>query len=146
ERKRQMQLPRDLQPWARLLELFPRDLAMALGSLIQRLAPSIMSLRPAPLTGRAEPEGYSGLDTRGNFELLTPGELLWAEELPEEFERRAVMGEQMFFKRQLIEPSAAATSVALFDSGPEQSGEPRVLQIALLILLAARAEAAGADF
>src|SRR5262249_24456906 len=40
----------------------------------------------------------------------------------------------------------AASSVAIFDTGPEQLGTPRIAHVAALIVLATRAEHAGAHF
>jgi len=43
-------------------------------------------------------------------------------------------------------PAAGSGSLALFDAGPGQLGAPRVVQIALLLVLARRAESAAARF
>ncbi len=46
----------------------------------------------------------------------------------------------------LSPPAAGAASLAVFDAGPGQLGGPRIAQIAVLLALARRAEAAGARF
>ncbi|MEN6626622.1 MAG: hypothetical protein ABFD69_10380 [Candidatus Sumerlaeia bacterium] len=141
-----MQLPRNLTAWAEALNLFPRDVALGIGGLARRLAPAFRALRETPILGREEPDGYAGLHRRGPLDRLIPSELVWADEMPEEFERRAVMGEQLFFRRKMLDKAGSIKSIALFDAGPGQLGAPRIAQIAVLILLERRARAAGADF
>lgn len=141
-----MQLPRNLTAWAEALNLFPRDIALGIGGLARRLAPAFRALRETPILGREEPDGYAGLHRRGPLDRLIPSELVWADEMPEEFERRAVMGEQLFFRRKMLDKAGSVKSIALFDAGPGQLGAPRIAQIAVLILLERRARAAGADF
>lgn len=141
-----MELPRDLRPWAEQLAIFPRDVALSLGGLVRRLSVVISPLRISHLHGEEQPDGISGLQTQPAYERLLPSEWLMAEEIPEEFDRRAVMGEQLFFRRHTRHSSYSAVSVALFDCGPCQLGSPRIVQMALLILMQRRAQAAHADF
>jgi hypothetical protein len=141
-----MELPHALAPWAAMLELFPRELATALGPLIQRLDLVIGPLQVSARQGDGDPDGFHGITRRGGYERLLISEWLLAEELPEEFARRAVMGEHGFLELARRQPAGANTSVALFDAGPDQLGAPRLVHIAALIVLARRAEAAGARF
>src|SRR5207249_6830439 len=69
-----------------------------------------------------------------------------AGEAPDEFTRRAAMGEHAFLQVARREPAGARVSVALFDGGPNQLGAPRLVHLAALIVLARRAEVAGAPF
>jgi hypothetical protein len=66
--------------------------------------------------------------------------------MPDEFVRRAAMGEHLFTEVARIEPIGSRTSVALFDAGPDQQGAPRLVHLALLVVLASRAAAVGARF
>jgi len=141
-----MELPRDLRPWTEQLGIFPRDVALSLGGLVRRLSVAISPLRVSHLHGEEEPDGISGLQNQPAYERLLPSEWLLAEEIPEEFERRAVMGEQLFFRRHTRHSSHSALSVALFDCGPSQLGTPRIVHMALLILMQRRAQAAKAGF
>ena len=141
-----MQLPRALAEWADLLSLFPQPIALSLGVMVRRLAPFIGPLRLQAQWGTEEPDGFQGLARKGAVEHLLPSEWLLAEELPHEFERRAAMGEQLFFRRRTLEPRGSRLSLALFDAGPDQLGAPRIAHLALLILLSRRAQAGGADF
>jgi hypothetical protein len=140
------QLPPPLMPWAALLEIFPTDLARALGPLVQRLDVAIGPLRARHRAGQGEPDGYNGLERRGLYERLLISEWLLAEELPDEFARRAATGEHAFLKSARREPAQARSCVALLDAGPSQLGAPRLAHLAALIVLARRAQLAGARF
>lgn len=141
------ELPRSLQPWAAELALFPRDLAATLGAWLGRLAAALGPLAPRALEAtHGALEGYDGLARRGPLERLLHSEWLYALELPEEGLRRAVMGEQAFLRPAYREPAGALRSTVLFDAGPEQLGGPRLVHLALLVLLHRRARAAGAAF
>jgi hypothetical protein len=141
-----MQLPVALRPWSTLLSLFPHDIALSLGTLVHRLYAVLGPLREQPMRGLLDPDGIQGIGQRGVYERLVMSEWLLADELPDEFDRRAAMREHLFYDRDLREPSGTKKSVALFNCGPDQIGAPRIVQLAALILLARRAEAAGAQF
>ena len=140
------ELPRALMPWSASLDLFPRELADALGPLVRRLDAAVGPLRASARPGAGEPDGFDGLTRRGNYERLLLSEWLLAEEMPEEFARRAAMSEHAFLHLARIEPKGGLSAAALFDAGPNQLGTPRIAQIAALIVLSRRAEAAGARF
>ena len=141
-----MELPRPLTPWLAYLELFPRDLALALGPLIQRLNSLIGAFPVESHSEKGIPDGFEGIARRGTYERLLLSEWLLAEEIPEEFLRRAAVGEHAFLQLAHREPASIKTSVVLFDSGPNQWGTPRIAQLAALIVLARRASASGANF
>jgi hypothetical protein len=139
-------LPQELAPWGGLLGLFSPDLAGEVGRMLPLLALAVGPMRAALPVSGGEPDGFSGIARRGSYERLLLTEWLLADEAPEEFARRAAMGEHAFFHLARRSPTRAASSVAIFDSGPEQIGAPRIAHLAALIVLAARAERAGARF
>jgi hypothetical protein len=141
-----MDLPRALMPWASLLSLFPNDLIDALAPLVQRLDLAVGPMRANSRAGRGEPDGFQGLSRRGNPERLLLSEWLLAEEMPDEFLRRAAMGEQAFLLLAQTAPAGGRRSVVLFDAGPGQIGSPRLAHLVALLVLARRAETAGAGF
>ena len=141
-----MEIPRALMPWSVWLELFPREIVQSFGAMLQRLDRAVGPLRIRSETGQGEPDGFDGLTRRGSYERLLLTEWLLADEMPEEFIRRAVMGEHAFYQVARREPAGSRLSVALFDAGPNQLGSPRLAHLAALIVLARRAEAAGAEF
>jgi len=141
-----MELPPALAPWGPLLGIFPPELALSLGPLLQRLAAAVGPLRSPLRDGDGEVDGFDGLARRGSYERLLVSEWLLAEEAPEEFLRRAAAGEHTFLRLARPEPAGSRRSAVLFDAGPGQLGSPRIAQLAALIVLARRAEAADARF
>jgi hypothetical protein len=138
-------LPPALAPWAAQLAPFAPELAVSLGGWARRIAAAVGPL-PGRRAGEGEPDGVSGLARRGPYERLLLSEWLLAEELPDEFVRRAAAGEHLFVERGRRAHAAARRSVALLDAGPDQLGAPRIAQLAALVVLAARAEAARVEF
>jgi hypothetical protein len=139
-------LPESLRPWATELSLFPEDLALSLGAHVARLAAALGPLRARSEVEGGEPQGYDGLTRRGSPERLLMSEWLMALEVPDEFVRRAAFGEQAFLRPAFRQPQGGRRVVALLDAGPDQLGAPRIAHLALLVVLARRAEAAGAGF
>lgn len=140
-----IKLPRHLSPWAAQLSLFPEDMALVLGQMVCQIANLIGGWRQRHAEA-GTPDGYDGAVMRGTYDRLLTSEWLLLDEAPEEFLRRAVSGEHAFLRRAWREHAAAKRCVALFDSGPEQLGAPRIAQLAIMIILAQRAENHGASF
>lgn len=141
-----MDLPRSLAAWSPYLNLFPLDLALSLGPVLHRLSFAVGPLQVRRHQGHGEPDGYEGLSRRGSYERLLTSEWLLAEEIPDEFLRRAATGEHLFLRVAQPVPAGQRVSAAVFDAGPGQLGSPRIAQLASLIVLARRAEAAGVRF
>jgi hypothetical protein len=141
-----MKLPYSLTPWAQQLKIFPEDISLVLGGIARKLSPFFSASRSHEELSNLEPNGYDGVARRGTYERLLLSELAVAEEIADEFVRRAVMNEHLFLNLALSAPTANRISVALFDSGPGQLGSPRIAQLATLIVLSRRAASAGAGF
>jgi len=141
-----MELPQALKPWALYLNLFPLPIRGRLGTIVQRLDRLLGPLENVGDADAGEPEGYEGIDRKGSYDRLLMSEWLLAEEVPEEFLRRASSGEHAFIQLARIKPANNRAVLAIFDAGPSQLGAPRIAQIALIIVLARRAEAAGMRF
>ena len=139
-------LPDALRPWREWLSWFDPDLAMQLGSLLQRLHPLLGPFRGHSQGGEPELEGLDDLRSRGSYEHLLATEWLLAEEIPDEFLRRAASGEHLFLAPRPKARRADRVIVALFDSGPLQFGAPRLGHLAIWILLARRAQQAQGEF
>lgn len=140
------ELPAALAPWAAQLAALPIDLALALAPWLGRLALALGPPSAAVPRRTGEPDGYHGVSRRGSYERMIATEWGLAEAFPEEFLRRAAMGEQLFFELAHREPRGALRSVAILSAGPAQLGSPRLVHLAALIVLARRAAAAGAGF
>lgn len=140
-----MQLPKSLQPWREWLHGFRPAHLPLLADLLGRIHPILGPLRGLHQGGVPEPDGLGDLQRRGPYERLLASEWLLADALPEEFMRRAVTGEHLFLAPHYRAHQAGRWIVVLFDAGPLQWGAPRLVQLALLILLARRAREAGAQ-
>lgn len=141
-----LKLPGPLSQWHSLLSLFPDDLAEAFSELLIKLAPLVGDLAHDELDGVIEPDGYSGLTRKANYERLLLSEWALGDYHPDEFMRKAVSGEHQFLALSQTEKRQTKVSVVLFDCGPALLGQPRILQLALIILFARRAEASNAEF
>ncbi|MEV4825163.1 hypothetical protein [Micromonospora sp. NPDC049274] len=135
-------LPASLAPWAPALSTLTSDVALALGPLVRQ----IDHLCTAPEDGSSDdgqPDGYSGLASRGTIERLLPSQLLLMRELPDEFVRRAAGGELLYLAPATRAAAVRGRVVALVDTGPGQLGAARLVQLAALVVLHRRAAAQG---
>ena len=139
-------LPASLTPWSKQLSVFPHELSMAIGPLVQRIAAAIDPLHLEDVSGDDDPDGFDGLVNRGSYERLIASDWLLADEIPEEFERRATMREHLFLKTAKRDRAHGLGSIVLFDAGPDQLGSPRLAHLATLIVLIRRAHRALANF
>lgn len=139
------ELPRHLAPWAPQLSPLARDLQLTLGPWVARIALAVGRLHTSRTAHSDEPDGVGGLSRRGTYERLLISEWAIADEMPDEFMRRAAMREQLFVELARRSPAGAARSVILFDAGPSQLGNPRIAHLAALVVFARRAVDAGAD-
>ena len=140
-----MTLPRQLASWAPLLTPFASDLSRALAPWLPRLAAAI-GPQKSGANRRGEPDGVSGLSRRGTYDRLLITEWAVLEEVPDEFVRRAAAREHLFLERAYRAPAASTRTIVLFDTGPDQLGSARLAHLALLLVLARRAEIARGTF
>jgi hypothetical protein len=135
--------PSPILKWAAALGL-PEELIGALAPWLGRLSLAVGPRAASLDAGRGEPDGVAGLTRRGDYERLLLSEWLLADELPDEFLRRAASGEHVFVARARRLPPARRRTLALFSAGPAQLGAPRLAHLAALLVLARRAAQAGA--
>ncbi|MFI6977685.1 hypothetical protein ACIBSV_03740 [Embleya sp. NPDC050154] len=135
-----MRLPDALAPWAGPLRALTPELGTALGPMIRRLDTMLSAAEPGAAPA-GEFAGYGGIGRRGHPERLLASEWLWAQECGTEFLRRAVSGELLYLERGFVDPRPTGRVVVLVDAGPLQAGAPRLVQLACLIVLAAKARA-----
>lgn len=140
-----MQLPESLQPWSHWLKWFAPEHLPLFADLLGRLNPVLGPLRGRQQGGVPEPDGLGDLQRRGPYERLLSSEWLLADEVPDEFLRRAAAGEHLFIAPQYRAREANRLIVVLLDAGPLQLGAARLVHLALLILLGRRAQEAGAE-
>lgn len=137
-------LPHALRRWAETLGHLPPPLVEAIAPWLGRLDVALGGLDRQGRHGRGEPDGVAGLSRRGDPESLLLSEWLLADEAPLEFLRRAAMGEQLHQERAYRGETAERRWTVLLDGGPAQWGGARLVQLATLVVLAARAQEAGA--
>ncbi|MEM7154474.1 MAG: hypothetical protein AAF799_16625 [Myxococcota bacterium] len=139
-------LPEALRPWGQPLSMFVRLVHEHIGPWLSALRDSVGPMWLPRRARSGDPDGVDGLAPRGTYDRLLLSEWAIAMEFPQEFLRRAVMGEHMFVAPAFQQPHGAHTSIALLDCGPSQLGAPRLAQLATLIVLSQRAKEAGAKF
>lgn len=139
-----MRLAAEFAAWMQELRRFPEDLALGLCPLLRQLAVALGAGFRSEV-GQGEPDGVSGITQRERFERLLPSQWLLASEVPDEFLRRAAMHELMFLESAKRQPRAASRSIVVFDAGPSQLGTPRLVQLAMLLVMERRARQAGAQ-
>ncbi|MFF1869833.1 hypothetical protein [Kitasatospora herbaricolor] len=137
-------LPAALAPWAATLAPLTPELAVAIGPLLRRLDTLVGEHEPLA-DGLGEPEGLGGLARTGRPDQLLPAEWLLADAYPDEFLRRLVDGELLYFAPEFRTPAARGRVVALVDTGPLQAGAGRLVQLAALLVLHRRAAARGTE-
>lgn len=129
-----------------LLSLLEAELAQQLAPLVAQLGRALGTYPAHPGSGHAEPDGYAGIVRAPHYERLLASEWLLAEELPDEFLRRAAEREQAAFALAYSAPRSLRRCLVLLDSGAALLGRPRIALLAALMALEARARAGGVEF
>jgi hypothetical protein len=140
-----VELPKALLPWRSALEAFQPEVAVTIGPWVQRLSLAVGPMRSRAEPGDGEPDGFDGISRKGPYERLLTTEWLLASEVPDEFLRRAVSGEHAFLELARRMPQGGEVCACLLDAGPAQLGAPRIAHLVAMVVLAQRAEAAGAS-
>lgn len=140
-----MSLPSALASWSRELSAFEHGVALALGPLLHRLDELVGRQASARATAGV-PDGIDGITGHGHPERLLISQWLLAHEVPLEFTRRAAQGELLYLAPARQHDSERGQSVLLVDCGPRLQGAPRLVQLALAIVLHRRARSAERGF
>ena len=138
------QLPDEISSWADLLQAFLPDLRVPLEQMGGALSKVIKVLPLQEMAGQDEPDGIDGIHSLVNYERLLMSEWAIYHDFPDEFIRRAAFKEHQFYKLAHRERTNDEVVYVLLDCGPEQLGRPRVVQLAVLILLLRATESMGA--
>lgn len=136
-------LPEALQPWQTWLSWLAPELIPAFSDLLQRLSRVLGPVQGKQLGGLPEQDGIGQIQRKGNYQNLLLSEWLMADEVPDEFMRRAINAEHLFLAPNYKSQQSLNQITVLFDTGISQLGECRLVHIAMLIILAQRAEKAG---
>lgn len=136
-------LPEALQPWQTWLSWLDPQLVPAFSDILQRLNRVLGPVQGRQLGGLPEQDGIGQIQRKGNYQNLLLSEWLMADEMPDEFMRRAINTEHLFLTPHYKSQQSLNQITVLFDTGISQLGECRLVHIAMLIILAQRAEKAG---
>ncbi|MBN9620324.1 MAG: hypothetical protein J0H43_11430 [Actinobacteria bacterium] len=90
-------------------------------------------------------DGYGGLTVRGNIDRVLISEWALADELPLEFLRRIAASELLYLSPSYRSDQGRGRIAVLLDTGPDQLGPGRLVQLAGLIVFHRRAEARGTE-
>ncbi|TCO62077.1 hypothetical protein [Actinocrispum wychmicini] len=138
------QLPAALAPWATALSTLEVAAAVALGPLLRTL--DTMVSRYDNGTGQGDVfDGYSGITRHGIPERILMSEWALADEFPLEFLRRAAGNELLHMAPAYQNTRRRGRIAVLADTGPDQIGASRLVQLAALIVLHRRAQARGSE-
>ena len=135
-------LPAGLEPWGEALQVLDVELLVGLAPML-RAVEALLTRHEQRAHETGDPNGYDGMTTRGVPERLLMSEWLMAQEAPEEFLRRAAHRELLHLKPAFTQPRSGGEHVVLVDAGPQQHGVPRLVQLAILIVVKRRSSAAG---
>ncbi|UPK83036.1 hypothetical protein LW139_10195 [Proteus vulgaris] len=136
-------LPKALQPWQTWLSWLDPELIPAFSDLLQRLSRALGPVQGKQLGGLPEQDGIGQIQRKGDYQNLLLSEWLMADEVPDEFMRRAINAEHLFLAPNYKSQQSLNQITVLFDTGISQLGECRLVHIAMLIILAQRAEKVG---
>jgi hypothetical protein len=137
------ELPPALAEWSQSLAGLQVSVAIALGPILLRLD-ELVGRQGGVQGPDGDPDGFDGLIRRGSPERLLIGEWLLAEEIPDEFLRRAAEGELLHLAPGYRHDPPHGVVRVLVDAGPGQLGAGRLVQFAALIVLHRRAARLGA--
>lgn len=138
------ELPSPLHGWAAAFAALTPAVLSGVMPMLHRLD-ELVSRHGDAESATGEPAGLAGLSTRGIPERLLVSEWLLAEELPEEFLRRAASRELLHLDTAYRQAPPTGTTKVVVDVGPAQAGAARLVQLAALVVLHRRARSQGAD-
>lgn len=132
-----------LRGWSAALAALSADVATGLAPLVRRLDELVG--RHGETSRSGEVDGFAGLTTRGRPDRLLLSQWALADEVPDEFLRRAVNGELMHLETARRSDPPTGTTRVVVDTGPSQAGAARLVQLAAIVVLHRRAADRGAD-
>ena len=135
-----MLLPPALQPWGEPLAALDTELAIALGPLVRQLD-QLITRQDAGSGAHGPLDGYDGITRHGSPTRLLVSEWALADAVPAEFLRRAANAELLYLDPAYQQDRERAGVAVLVDTGPDQLGAGRLVQLAALIVLLRRSAA-----
>ncbi len=106
------------------------------------LLPSVLETRKARASGTTSTDGYAGLGSRGSLDSMVLTELAWD---PEEFARRFLDQEILYYTREQAPEEARRLHYLLIDASASMRGERQVFARGLAIALGKKLQLAGEE-
>lgn len=136
-------VPSRLRPWSAELSAIHASCWPLLGKLLPSLDGMLFRHHLGLDSQQAIPDGFSGVDYKGNLEGLLPTEWAFLDCYSDEFYRRIVNRESQYFKPSYEKQIVPQSFNILLDRGPDQYGAPFLIQLALLFVLLRRSRELG---
>jgi hypothetical protein len=106
------------------------------------LLPSVLETRRAQATGTHAVHGYAGLGNKGSLDSMVLTELAWDDE---EFARRMIENELLFYTREQAPDEARRLHYLLIDASASMRGDRQVFARGLAIALGKKLQLAGEE-
>lgn len=106
------------------------------------LLPSVLETRRSKATGTHATDGYAGIGNKGSLDSLVLTELAWDDE---EFARRLIENEILYYTREQASDEARRLHYILIDASASMRGDRQVFARGLAIALAKKLQLAGED-
>jgi len=106
------------------------------------LLPSVLETRRTQSTGTQAIHGYAGIGNKGSIDSLVLTELAWE---PEEFSRRMLENEILYFTREQASEDARRLHYLLIDASASMRGDRQVFARGLAIAMGKKLQLAGED-
>jgi len=106
------------------------------------LLPSVLETRRTQATGTHAVHGYAGIGQKGSLDSLVLTELAWDEE---EFARRLIENELLFYTREQAPDEARRLHYLLIDASASMRGDRQVFARGLAIALGKKLQLAGEE-
>jgi hypothetical protein len=106
------------------------------------LLPSVLETRRNHATGTHAVHGYAGIGTKGSLDSLVLTELAWDKE---EFSRRMLDNELLFYTREQAQDEARRLHYLLIDASASMRGDRQVFARGLAIALGKKLQLAGEE-
>jgi hypothetical protein len=106
------------------------------------LLPSVLETRRSRASGTTSTDGYAGLGARGSLDSMVLTELAWD---PEEFARRFLDQEILYYTREQAPEEARRLHYMLIDASASMRGERQVFARGIAIALGKKLQLAGEE-
>ena len=116
---------------------------LQLDALLSRTTFQTPSATPELSETQRQPSGFDGIERTGSLSRLLPTEWGFLKYQKQEFYRRLLMAESLYYKQAYAKQQLPHLSYILLDRGPDQYGAPFIIQLCFLLILIQHNKAAA---